>query len=75
MHIAEGFLPVTHCVAWYAVSAPFVIHGARRVIAAAEDAEKRGLGVVALNGKMIDAPIIERARWVLQRAEASGIRQ
>ncbi len=33
MHIAEGFLPVTHCVAWYAVSAPFVIHGARRVIA------------------------------------------
>lgn len=32
MHIAEGFLPVVHCVAWYAVSAPFVIHGARRVI-------------------------------------------
>lgn len=32
MHIAEGFLPVVHCVAWYAVSAPFVVHGARRVI-------------------------------------------
>ena len=32
MHIAEGFLPVLHCVAWYAVSAPFVIHGARKVI-------------------------------------------
>lgn len=32
MHIAEGFLPVLHCVAWYAVSAPFVIHGARHVI-------------------------------------------
>lgn len=32
MHIAEGFLPVAHCVAWYAVSAPFVIHGARKVI-------------------------------------------
>jgi len=32
MHIAEGFLPVLHCVAWYAVSAPFVIHGARQVI-------------------------------------------
>ncbi len=32
MHIAEGFLPVAHCVAWYAVSAPFVVHGARQVI-------------------------------------------
>lgn len=32
MHIAEGFLPVAHCAAWYAVSAPFVIHGARRVV-------------------------------------------
>lgn len=32
MHIAEGFLPVTHAVAWFAVSAPFVVHGARAVI-------------------------------------------
>ena len=32
MHIAEGFLPATHCVAWYLASAPFVIHGGRRVI-------------------------------------------
>jgi len=32
MHIAEGFLPVAHCIAWYAVSAPFVVHGARQVI-------------------------------------------
>ena len=32
MHIAEGFLPVAHCVLWYAVSAPFVVHGARQVI-------------------------------------------
>ena len=36
MHIAEGFLPVAHCVAWYAASAPFVIHGARKVIEQAE---------------------------------------
>lgn len=33
MHIAEGFLPLAHCAAWYAVSAPFVVHGARRVVA------------------------------------------
>ena len=32
MHIAEGFLPLAHCAAWYAISAPFVIHGSRRVI-------------------------------------------
>ncbi|MGC9552301.1 citrate lyase subunit beta, partial [Vibrio metoecus] len=31
------------------------------------------LGVVSLNGKMVDGPIIERARWTLQRAE-SGIK-
>ena len=27
MHIMEGFLPPLHCIAWGAVSAPFVIHG------------------------------------------------
>ena len=37
MHIAEGFLPIAHCVTWYAVSAPFVLHGARRVIAEARE--------------------------------------
>lgn len=28
MHIMEGFLPASHCIAWGLVSAPFVIHGA-----------------------------------------------
>ena len=51
------------------------VGNARLIIEAAENASRQGLGVVSLNGKMIDAPIIERARWVLQRAEASGIRQ
>ncbi|MBI2239271.1 MAG: energy-coupling factor ABC transporter permease [Magnetospirillum gryphiswaldense] len=31
MHIMEGFLPVGHALAWSAVSAPFVIVGARRL--------------------------------------------
>lgn len=44
------------------------------VIEAAEEAEKAGSGVVSLNGKMVDAPIIERARWTLERAK-SGIKQ
>lgn len=47
---------------------------AQKVIAAANEAEQQGLGVVSLNGKMIDAPIIERARLVLERAK-SGIRE
>ena len=47
---------------------------ARRIIDAAEEAERNGLGVVSLNGKMIDAPIIERAKLVLERAK-SGIRE
>lgn len=47
---------------------------ARRVVAAAAQAEERGLGVIALNGKMIDAPIVEHARVVLRRVEASGVR-
>lgn len=29
MHIAEGYLPWQHAAAWGAVSAPFVVHGAR----------------------------------------------
>lgn len=29
MHIAEGFLPPLHAVAWGAASAPFVVHGVR----------------------------------------------
>ena len=47
---------------------------ARRIIDAAEEAERNGLGVVSLNGKMIDAPIIDRAKLVLERAK-SGIRE
>lgn len=31
MHIMEGYLPVTHAVAWTAVAAPFVVHGGRRL--------------------------------------------
>ena len=49
------------------------VEHAREVIAAAEEAESRGLGVVSLNGKMIDGPIIDHARKVVALS-ASGIR-
>ncbi|AVF33990.1 MULTISPECIES: citrate (pro-3S)-lyase subunit beta [Rahnella] len=48
---------------------------ARRVIAAAEEGERKGLGVISLNGKMIDGPIINHAQVVLERASASGVRR
>ncbi|BAL95656.1 citrate (pro-3S)-lyase subunit beta [Rubrivivax gelatinosus] len=51
------------------------VEHAQRVIAAADKAEREGLGVVSLNGKMIDAPIVNHARRVLQRAQASGVRK
>ncbi|HCB2313999.1 TPA: citrate lyase subunit beta, partial [Klebsiella pneumoniae] len=44
-------------------------------VEAAEAAEQEGLGVVSLNGKMIDSPIIARAHLVLSRAELSGVRE
>jgi len=46
------------------------IEYAQRVIAASDDAKARGLGVVSLNGKMIDTPIVDRAERVLAYAAA-----
>lgn len=45
------------------------------VIAAAQLADENGQGVVSLNGKMIDAPIIANAERMLRLAELSGVRQ
>jgi citrate lyase subunit beta/citryl-CoA lyase len=41
---------------------------ARRVVRMFEDGIGRGLGAVALDGEMLDAPIVERARRVLRMA-------
>ena len=43
---------------------------ARRVLEAYEQGEREGRGAVALDGEMVDAPIVERARKIL--AEAKG---
>lgn len=58
----------------YAPTASEVAH-AQRVTDAAIAAEREGRGVASLNGKMIDGPVIERARLVLQRAALSGLHQ
>jgi len=47
---------------------PEEIAKARRVIAAAADAEAKGSGVISVDGKMIDKPIVERAERVLALA-------
>ena len=48
------------------------VEKARRVIEAAEAAERDGRGAVGLDGEMIDAPVIARARNVLADAGLTG---
>jgi len=48
------------------------IEKALKIVAAFEDAQQRGLGVVSLGSKMIDAPVVERARNLVARAKAMG---
>ncbi len=45
---------------------------ARRVVAAAEEAEAKGLGAFTVDGQMVDAPFIARARAVLDLAARQG---
>ena len=42
---------------------------ARRIVAAAEEAARRGLGAVRLDGRMIDGPIVVRAQQLIERAQ------
>lgn len=49
------------------------ITNAINVMNAIAEAEAKGSGVIALNGKMIDKPIVERAERVLTLAEAAGV--
>ncbi len=45
------------------------IEEARRIIEAAKEAEREGKAVISLNGRMIDPPVVERARKILALAE------
>jgi len=49
------------------------IEKAQKIVKAAEDAEKHGLGVVALGSKMIDPPVVKRAMRTLKLAIDTGI--
>ena len=45
---------------------------ALKIVAAFEDAQARGLGVVSLGSKMIDAPVVHRAVKLVARARQMG---
>ena len=48
---------------------------ARRVLAAYDEALARGIGAVTVDGKMIDVPVVERARLLVAREEAIAVRE
>ena len=47
----------------------------RRVVAAYDKALAEGVGAVTVDGKMIDVPVVERAKLLLQREEAIAARE
>ena len=48
------------------------IEKAQKIIEAMEEAKTLGLGVVSLNGKMVDAPVLKRAEQTMAYAKAVG---
>ncbi len=53
--------------------APAEIERAQKIVAAYHEAQQKGLGVVSLGSKMIDAPVVERALKLMARARAMGL--
>jgi citrate lyase subunit beta/citryl-CoA lyase len=49
------------------------IEKAQKIVAAYHEAQSKGLGVVSLGSKMIDAPVVQRALKLMARAQAMGL--
>ena len=49
------------------------IERARKIVAAYNEAQDKGLGVVSLGSKMIDPPVVQRAQKLMARAQAMGL--
>jgi citrate lyase subunit beta/citryl-CoA lyase len=60
--INEAFTPDPERVEW-----------ARRVLAAREEAREQGRGVFAVDGEMIDAPLLAQAERIRERARAADV--
>jgi citrate lyase subunit beta / citryl-CoA lyase len=52
---------------------PAELEKALKIVAAFEEAQGRGLGVVSLGSKMIDAPVVQRAVKLVARARQMGL--
>ena len=63
-------IPVIHAA--FAPSAT-EIERAQKIVVAFEEAQQRGIGVVSLGSKMIDAPVVQRALKLVARAKAMGL--
>ncbi len=50
------------------------VRRAERIVEAAEKAEREGLGVVSLNGRMVDAPVVLNAQRILELAKPAYAR-
>jgi len=48
------------------------IEKAKKIVCAFEEAKRKGLGVVSLGTKMIDAPVVKRAQRIIDQAIAHG---
>lgn len=49
------------------------IEKAKKIVVAFEEAEAKGLGVVSIGSKMIDAPVVKRARRIVRLAEENKL--
>jgi citrate lyase subunit beta/citryl-CoA lyase len=49
------------------------IDRAQKIVAAYNEAQLKGLGVVSLGSKMIDAPVVQRALKLVARAQSMGL--
>jgi citrate lyase subunit beta/citryl-CoA lyase len=54
--------------------APAELEKARKIVAAFQEAEAKGLGVVSLGSRMIDPPVVKRALRTVKLAEALGVK-
>ena len=52
---------------------PAELEKALKIVAAFDDAQAKGLGVVSLGSKMIDAPVVNRAVKLVERARQMGL--
>jgi citrate lyase subunit beta/citryl-CoA lyase len=49
------------------------IEKALKIVAAYNEAQQKGIGVVSLGSKMIDPPVVQRALQLIARAQSMGL--